>query len=166
MATDTQHTKEQVNDVLDVLEEFMEETLAVLDAGEELEVDLNYNDGVVVSEVAGDRDDIALIIGKRGQTLDAIQYLANAVVTSSCETPIQVRVDAQGYRDRRSEQLEKSTDRAVADVLRRGRKVELEAMTASERKVIHLYLQDHPDVTTSSTGKEPNRMVVILPRND
>lgn len=159
-------SREQVDEALDILAEFMEETLVVLDVGKDLEVDLQFRDDMIYGDLDGDRDDIALIIGKRGQTLDAVQYLANAVVTANCEQRIPVQIDAQGYRERRAGQLENQADRAVSDALQRGRSVELEAMTASERKVIHLYLKDHPDVETNSTGREPNRRLVVEPRRN
>lgn len=158
------YSKDEIEDVLDVMEEFMEQTLNVLDVGDELEVDLRFREDVIVAELDGDRDDIGLIIGKRGQTLDAVQYLANAVVGSMCDPSIPIRIDAQDYRQRRSEQLEEIADQAVEDVTRSGRRVELEPMTSSERKVIHLYLKDHPDVETESSGREPNRRVAILPK--
>ena len=166
MSSTGSFTREQVDEALDVLAEFMEETLIVLDVGKDLEVDLQFRDDTIFGDLDGDRDDIALIIGKRGQTLDAVQYLANAVVTAGCDQPIPVQIDAQGYRDRRAGQLEKIADRAVSEVQRRGRKVELEPMTSSERKVVHLYLKDHPDVETASTGREPNRRLVVMPRQD
>jgi spoIIIJ-associated protein len=158
-------TAEQIDDALDVLADFMEQTLVALDVGEDLEVDLSFveGEGFIQAELDGDRDDIALIIGKRGQTLDAVQYVANAIVITQCDAPIPVRLDAQGYRDRRAGQLEKIADRAVATALKRGREVELEPMTSSERKVIHLYLKDHPRVSTASTGKDPSRRLVIEP---
>lgn len=159
-------TKQQVDEALDVLAEFMEETLIVLDVGKDLEVDLQFHAGKILGDLDGDRDDIALIIGKRGQTLDAIQYLANAVLVSNCAAPIPTVIDAQGYRERRAGQIEKLVDRALEDVDRRGRSVELEAMTSSERKVVHMYLKDHPAVSTESTGREPNRRVVIEPLRD
>lgn len=159
-------TKEQIDEALDVLAEFMEETLIVLDVGKDLEVDLQFRDGMIHGDLDGDRDDIALIIGKRGQTLDAVQYLANAVVATQCDTPIRVEIDAQGYRSRRANQIEKMAERAVAEVVRRGRSVELEPMTSSERKVVHMFLKDHAHVETGSVGKEPSRKVVITPRDD
>jgi spoIIIJ-associated protein len=165
MASDAP-TAAQVDEALDVLAEFMEETLVVLDVGKDLEVDLNFTDGRIDGELDGDADDIALIIGKRGQTLDAVQYVANAVVATQCERQIGVWIDAQGYRKRRGAQLEKIAERAVVDALESGREVELDPMTASERKVIHMHLKDHPDVTTNSTGREPARRLVVAPRND
>jgi spoIIIJ-associated protein len=87
-------------------------------------------------------------------------------VQNSVDAPIHVLLDAQGYRKRRAKQLEKDADRAVAEVARTGRRVELEPMTSSERKVIHQYLKDVPDVQTVSAGREPNRRLAVEPRQD
>jgi len=127
--------------------------------------------------------DLGLLIGKHGQTIDAIQYLANAIVyRGQVEDRKAIVVDAAGYRERRKE-------RRLADDLSRpqivdrseaslppsgddlvgghgtdsGQRVELEPMTAVERKVVHLRLKDYPGVTTASEGTEPNRFVVIAP---
>lgn len=162
----TDFTREQVDEVLDLVAEYMEETLDVLDVDPDTEVDLRFEDGYVWGDLDGDEDDIALVIGRRGQTLDAIQYLLNAVVQSSLEHPIHVQLDAQGYRKRRARQLEKDADRAVSEVARTGRRVELEPMTSSERKVIHQYLKDVPDIQTISAGREPNRRLAVEPRQD
>jgi spoIIIJ-associated protein len=159
----TDFTREQVDEVLDMVAEFMEETLDVLDVDPETEVDLRYDNGYVWGDLDGDEDDIALIIGRRGQTLDAIQYLLNAVLHSSLDNPIHVQLDAQGYRKRRARQLEKDADRAVSEVARTGRRIELDPMTSSERKVIHQYLKDVPDIQTISAGREPNRRLAIEP---
>ena len=159
-------TREQVDEVLDLVAEFMEETLDVLDVDPDTEVDLRFDDGYVYGELDGDEDDIALVIGRRGQTLDAIQYLLNAVVQNSLENPIHVQLDAQGYRKRRARQLEKDADRAVAEVHRTGRRVELEPMTSSERKVIHQYLKDQQGIQTISSGREPNRRLAVEPLRD
>lgn len=159
-------TNEQVDEVLDLVAEFMEETLDVLDVDPDTEVDLRFEDGSVYGDLDGDEDDIALIIGRRGQTLDAVQYLLNAVLQNTLEHPIHVVLDAQGYRKRRARQLEKDADRAVSEVARTGRRVELEPMTSSERKVIHNYLKDVPDIRTISAGREPNRRLCVEPAGD
>lgn len=161
----SQFTSEQVDEVLDLVAEFMEETLNVLDVDPDTEMDLRYDDedGRIHGDLDGDEDDIALLIGRRGQTLDAVQYLLNAVVQNSLEAPIHVQLDAQGYRKRRARQLEKDADRAVAEVQRSGRRVELEPMTSSERKVIHQYLKDAEGVRTISAGREPNRRLAVEP---
>ena len=108
--------------------------------------------------------DLGLLIGKHGQTIDAIQYLANAIVyRGQVEDRKAIVVDAAGYRERRKASLDalavRSAERAVAS----GQRVELEPMTAVERKVVHVRLKDYPGVTTASQGTEPNRFVVIEP---
>jgi len=165
MSMSEQATQAQVDEVLDVLAEFMDETMIALDVGSDMEADLEHDGGIIRVDLDGDRDDIALLIGKRGQTLDAIQYVANALVIAQCEAPLRVEIDAQGYRDRRAGQLEKQADRAASEVMRRGGSVELDPMTSAERKVVHLYLKDHPNVITESTGRDPQRRVVVLPRD-
>jgi len=107
--------------------------------------------------------DLGMLIGRHGQTIDAIQYLANAIVARRTgEARKSVTVDAAGYRERRRELLEATALRA-AERARAGERVELEPMSAVERKVVHLRLQDEPGVATASEGAEPNRYVVVLP---
>jgi spoIIIJ-associated protein len=157
------HTPEQVDEALDIIAEFLEETLVAIDVGSDLEVDLQYRDGEVVGTLDGDADDVALIIGKRGQTLDAIQYVANAVMIAGMEKPVRVTLDAQGYRERRAVNLKKIAERAAKDVVKFGESIELDPMTSSERKVIHLHLKDNPEVETESSGRDPQRRVVVHP---
>ncbi len=108
--------------------------------------------------------DLGLLIGKHGQTIDAIQYLANAIVyRGSTEDRKAIVVDAAGYRERRKATLDSLAVRSAERVASTGQRVELEPMTAVERKVVHLRLKDYPGVTTSSEGTEPNRFVVIAP---
>ncbi len=163
MSDHPEHTAEQVEQVTDLVDEFVDRTLNALDVGEDFVDEIGYDQGRIVVDLDGDEDDIALVIGRRGQTLDAIQYLANAVVVNGCEEPIPVYVEAHGYRERRARQLRKQADRAVAQVIRSGSPVELDPMTASERKVIHLYLRDNEEIETESAGTEPNRRLVIHP---
>jgi spoIIIJ-associated protein len=107
--------------------------------------------------------DLGMLIGRHGQTIDAIQYLANAVLARRGDEPRKsVVVDAAGYRERRRTLLESTALRA-AERARTGERVELEPMSAVERKVIHLCLKDEPGVATTSEGTEPNRYVVVLP---
>jgi spoIIIJ-associated protein len=108
--------------------------------------------------------ELGMLIGRHGQTIDAVQYLANAIVfRRHAEDRKEIVVDAAGYRARRRASLEalavRSAQRAVGD----GERVELEPMTAVERKVIHLRLKDFAGVETASDGTEPNRYVVITP---
>ena len=105
--------------------------------------------------------DVALLIGKHGQTIDALQYVANAVVYRRGHAK-PVTIDAAGYRDRRRATLEGIAARA-AERAERGERVALEPMTAVERKVVHEFLKESAGVQTASEGTEPNRYVVVLP---
>ena len=108
--------------------------------------------------------ELGLVIGKHGQTIDAIQYLANAVVwRSRADERKAVVVDAAGYRARREEALAEIANRSAERAIASARSVELEPMTAVERKVVHVCLQDNAGVVTRSEGTEPNRFVVIDP---
>jgi spoIIIJ-associated protein len=107
--------------------------------------------------------DLGLVIGKRGQTIDAIQYLATAIVFRGQEERKSVSVDAAGYRDRRRATLEQQADRAAAEAIAAGGSVALEPMSSVERKIVHVHLQDREDVETESDGNEPNRFVVVRP---
>ncbi len=108
--------------------------------------------------------ELGLVIGKRGHTIDAIQYLANAIVWRGREEERKpVVVDAAGYRERRRSTLEGTADRAASEALQTRRPVAMEPMTAVERKIVHLYLAEREDVATSSEGTEPNRHVVVAP---
>ena len=108
--------------------------------------------------------ELGLVIGKHGQTIDAIQYLANAIVwRGRSDERIPVVVDAAGYRARRQASLDSLAARSAEQAVSSGEPVELDPMTAVERKVVHVCLQDYPGVTTRSEGTEPNRFVVIDP---
>ena len=108
----------------------------------------------------------ALLIGRHGQTIDALQYLANAIGhRPQGDDRLRVVVDAAGYRAATRAALhEMAARRARSRQPRRGHRVELEPMTAVERKIVHELLKDDPEVETSSEGSEPNRFVVVLPR--
>ena len=108
--------------------------------------------------------DVALFIGKHGQTIDAIQYLANAI-TRAGGGQHEVIVDAAGYRARRTATLETLAKRTAQRASATGRRVELEPMTPVERKIVHEALKEDPEVETASEGSEPNRFVVVFPRS-
>jgi spoIIIJ-associated protein len=107
--------------------------------------------------------DVALFIGKHGQTIDAIQYLANAI-TRAGGGEHDVIVDAAGYRARRTATLENLARRTAQRASATGRRVAMEPMTPVERKIVHEALKDDPEVETASEGTEPNRFVVVFPR--
>jgi spoIIIJ-associated protein len=106
--------------------------------------------------------DLGLLIGHHGQTIDAIQYLANAVARAEGREQ-GVVVDASGYRARRASTLEAAARSSARRAVETGRPVELEPMTAVERRIVHESLKDDPEVETSSEGSEPNRYVVVVP---
>jgi spoIIIJ-associated protein len=115
----------------------------------------------IVARLSG--PELGPVIGRRGQTIDAIQYLANAFVWRAGGERKEVVIDAAGYRDRRRSSLEQTADRAAEEALRTREPVELEPMSSVERKIVHLYLQDRPGIETASDGNEPNRYVVVKP---
>lgn len=109
-------------------------------------------------------EELGLLIGKHGTTIDALQHVAMRAALRGAEERKQVVVDAAGYRERRAQALHRAADRAAADAIRYGRAVELEPMRALERKVVHTYLSDRTDVETHSEGDEPDRRLVVTPR--
>jgi spoIIIJ-associated protein len=125
-------------------------------------IELRENDESLVASVGG--RELGLVIGKHGQTIDAIQYLVNAIVwRGQSDDRKPVVVDAAGYRARREATLDTLAVRNAERAVSSGRTVELEPMTAVERKVVHVRLKEFPGVTTRSEGTEPNRFVVIEP---
>jgi spoIIIJ-associated protein len=132
--------------------------------GIDAEIEIDETPDQITGTVTG--GDLGLLIGRHGQTIDAIQYLANAIVHRREADPVEVVIDAEGYRERRRRALCGVADRAVADVRRDGRPVALEPMTSVERKIVHLHLKEIAGVATSSEGVEPNRHVIVLPEDD
>ena len=109
-------------------------------------------------------NDLSVLIGRRSETLSAFQYVASLIVGKQTEQFIQLIVDVEGYRDRREKQLIQMANRMADQVTKTGRRQTLEPMPSSERRVIHIALREHPAVKTESTGEEPYRKVVILPK--
>ncbi len=108
-------------------------------------------------------DDLGLLIGRHGATIDALQHLAMRAAFHSTAEHKAVVVDAAGYRERRAAALKRAADRAVDDALSFGRAVELEPMGPQERRIVHVYLRDRTDVQTHSEGDEPDRRLVVTP---
>jgi spoIIIJ-associated protein len=115
-----------------------------------------------------DGDDLGLFIGRHGQTIDAVQHLAFKAATRDYPPSAGVRVvvDAAGYRERREHALQRQADEAADEAVRSGRPVALDAMSATERKVVHEYLKDRDEVETYSEGTEPDRHLVVAPLDD
>jgi spoIIIJ-associated protein len=107
--------------------------------------------------------EIGVLIGRHGQTIDAVQYLVNAIVAKRAGERVDVTIDAAGYRERRRATLESLAVRSARRALDSGEPIELDPMTAVERKVVHVRLKEYGGVETASEGTEPNRFVVIIP---
>jgi len=120
-----------------------------------------YRDGAWVIEVAA--EDVSQLIGKRGHTLDSVQYLLNIIFNKGEKERVRIILDAEGYREKRYKKLMMLATRMSRKVKASRRPVELEAMTTMDRRVIHMALKDNPDVETFSKGHEPNRRVFIAP---
>jgi len=116
-------------------------------------------DGSIFIELSG--DSMGAVIGRRGETLDAIQHLTNYAVNRGAEERIRISIDAENYRAKREEALVRLAEKMAAKALKYKRSMALEPMNSYERHVIHTALQSYEGVTTSSTGTEPNRRVVI-----
>jgi spoIIIJ-associated protein len=109
-------------------------------------------------------DTLGILIGRRGETLDALQYLTSLKVNRGRENYTRVTLDTENYRAKREDTLIRLANRMANRALRTGRKVSLEPMNPYERRIIHSALQKHPYVTTQSEGEEPNRRVVVSPK--
>ena len=126
-------------------------------------IDVDETDEEFVVTCSG--RDLGMLIGRHGQTIDAIQYLANAILFRAHESRKRAIVDAAGYRARRQTALDATALRAAERASATGERVELEPMTPVERRIVHERLKDDPEVETLSEGSEPNRYVVVIPRN-
>jgi spoIIIJ-associated protein len=136
--------------------------LIVREIGIHARLTIEEDDETIVAAFSG--RDLGLLIGKHGQTIDAVQYLANAITyRGQAEDRKAIVVDAAGYRERRKASLDQLAVRSAERAITTGHRVELEPMTAVERKVVHLRLKDYDGITTASEGTEPNRFVVIEP---
>jgi len=141
--------------VLDLLEEIAD----ALDLDADVEV--AERDGVIYGTLEG--EDLGLFIGRHGQTIDAVQHLAYKAALQGEALGQRVVIDAAGYRQRREQILHRQADQAASDALRGGRPVALDAMSATERKVVHEHLKDRGDIETYSEGTEPDRHLVVAP---
>ena len=110
-------------------------------------------------------NDLSVLIGRRSETLSAFQYIASLIVGKEAGQFVQMTVDVEGYRSRREKQLIQMAMRMAEQVAKNGRRQTLEPMPSAERRIIHIALRDHPDVTTESAGEEPYRKVTILPKD-
>ena len=126
------------------------------------EVELDENDDRIEATVVGD-EDYGLLIGRRGQTIDALQLLSYQAAFRGIRERKRVVVDVAGYRERRREALEARADRAAEQAISGEEAIELDPMSAQERRVVHEFLKDRAGIETYSEGDEPNRCVIVAP---
>lgn len=141
------------------MRELLEEIVDSL--GLDVDVRIEESDATLTGLVEG--EDVGLFIGRRGQTIDAVQHLAQRIVFPGGSPDIRVVVDADGYRERRAEMLCSMALEAAEESLHSGQAIELDPMPASERRIVHEYLRERGDVKTHSEGEEPERYLVVEP---
>ena len=141
------------------VKEFLKSVFHAMDMAVEIIVKVNEEEKLIEVDLKG--DDMGILIGKRGQTLDSLQYLTNLAVNKHSENYYKVKVDTEDYRKRRKDTLENLAKNIAYKVKRTKRPVELEPMNPFERRVIHSALQNDKFVTTHSEGEEPYRHVVV-----
>jgi spoIIIJ-associated protein len=149
-------------DPVETLEDLLEEIAEGLQL--DVEVEVEEGDGVLTGRLKG--DDVGLFIGRHGQTIDAVQHLAQRIVFPEGPSPVRVVIDADGYRERRAEALQADADDAVGEALRTGEPVEFDPMPPWERRIVHEHLRDRKGVETFSEGEEPGRYLVVSPLDD
>lgn len=154
-------TDEELDQIADAAAAIIQEVLKGLDIEASVE-EYEGDEGELILDIVG--DDLAVLIGRHGRTLDALQTLVGAMVNRSLGFRHPVVVDVEGYRSRRREKLEGIGRRAAEKALRQGQPVKLRPMSSYERRIIHVILRDDSTVNTASEGDEPFRYVVIKPR--
>ena len=143
----------------ELVKEFLDSVFKAMDMEVELDIKVDEDEKMIDVELKG--DDMGILIGKRGQTLDSLQYLTNLALNKHSDNYFKVKVDTEDYRNRRKETLENLAHNIAYKVKRTKRSVELEPMNPFERRVIHSALQNDKYVTTHSEGEEPYRHVVV-----
>ncbi len=142
-----------------VAEDFLKEVFEAMQLEVNISMNLNEADNTLEIDLAG--PEMGVLIGKRGQTLDSLQYLTNLAVNRSSDNYTRVKIDTEDYRRRRKETLENLAKNMASKVKRTKKSVTLEAMNPYERRIIHSALQNDNNVATHSEGEEPYRYVVI-----
>jgi len=156
--------KAEPPDTAEVAEEVLEKILSGMGISASIQVEsvTQMDSSAVLLDIRG--DDLGILIGRRGSTLAALQYLVGLVVSHRMGGKTAVTVDVEGYRRRREESLRSMAQRIAERVRTSGQSITMEPMPAAERRIIHLALQDSADVTTQSIGEGETRKVVITPK--
>lgn len=156
-AKETKIRVSKKNSITDIAKLFLNSVLKEMNIQAEIDTDLT--DDVLSINMAG--EDMAILIGKRGQTLDSLQYLVSLVVNKDRDHYLRVVLDTENYRAKRKETLEALAEKLASKVKKSRKNVILEPMNPYERRIIHSALQNNPNVSTKSEGDEPYRKVVI-----
>lgn len=150
---------EQLAETVNIAFRFLKDVLQKMNV--DVHIRQKYEHDRVLFDISGPK--LGMIIGRRGQTLDALQYLTNVVANRHAARYVRIVLDAENYREKRKEALHNLADRLAKKAIRTHQKVVLEPMNPAERKIIHTYLHDYAGVSTKSEGEEPNRRVVLYP---
>lgn len=149
---------------LEMAKSFLERIFTAMGLEVSLEIQFDEKENVIMVDLSG--SEMGVLIGKRGQTLDSLQYLVSLVVNKSTDNYIKVKVDTEDYRNRRKDTMENLARNIAAKVKRTRRPAFLEPMNPYERRLIHSALQDDSMVDTHSEGEEPSRKVVVTPSKE
>ncbi|MEW9672338.1 RNA-binding cell elongation regulator Jag/EloR [Ammoniphilus sp. 3BR4] len=144
-------------DPVDEAKTFLQDILTAMNVTASIEVKKEKD--AILFNIVG--EDLGIIIGRRGQTLDSLQFLVNTVGNKHSESYLRIVLDAENYRLKRRQTLEQLADRLAHKAIKTGQVVKLEPMPSHERKVIHTFLQDRKNISTYSEGEDPNRYIVI-----
>ena len=147
-------------DPVDKLVKFLKEVTIAM--GLLIDVEVSVKEQTISANIKG--ENLGVLIGRRGETLDALQYLSNLVINKNSEAKQRIILDIEGYRNRRKNTLQKLALRLADKVRKQGKSIVLEPMNAQERRVIHTTLQSRDDIYTFSEGEEPYRKIVIAPK--
>ncbi len=155
----SEHEEDEDIAPAEALQDLLEEIAD--DLGLDAEVEIEESDGVLTGRLEG--ESVGLFIGRHGQTIDAVQHLAQRIVFPEGPSAVRVVIDANGYRERRADALRAEADDAADEALNTGQPVALDPLPPFERRIVHEYLRERGDVQTHSEGNEPERFLVVSP---
>ena len=154
-------TEEELDEVADTAIDILRKILASFDAEGAAIDEYEGDEGEIILDVVG--EDLAVLIGRHGRTLDALQSLVSSITNRTLGFRYPVVVDVEGYRNRQRQKIEGLAHSAASRAVRQGSSVKLRPMTPYERRIVHIALRDDERVETKSEGREPNRQVVVSP---
>ena len=153
-------TPENIDQIIKDTEKYLDEVLRAMGLDPKLNLYYNRRDNVLNINVSGEK--MGALIGKHGQTLDALQYLISLYVNKESDSFVKIKLDTENYRERRQQTLEKLAGSIAYKVKKNKKPIYLEPMNPNERRIIHSALQRDPEVITKSEGKDPYRKVVVM----